>query len=110
MSIYETVFIVRQDVSAAQVEAMTKTFSAVVKDFGGKVEKTESWGLRVLAYPVNKNAKGHYVMMQLSGNGATVDELERQYRLNEDVIRSITVRIDAVSKEASAVLRDKEAA
>lgn len=107
---YETVFIVRQDVSASRVEAMTKEFSQIVKDFGGKVEYTESWGLRTLAYQINKSNKGHYVMMRLTGTGATIDELERQFRLSEDVIRSMTIKLDEMSKDASPMMKDKDAA
>lgn len=109
MAFYETTFIARQDVSSAQVESFAKEFSDIVSQNGGKVERTENWGLRTLAYPVNKNKRGHYVMFQISGAASAISELERQFRIHEDIIRYMTVKIEALSKEPSVMAKDKAA-
>lgn len=109
MAFYETIFIVRQDVSTNQVEKMTKEFSDIISNNNGKVAKTENWGLRTLAYLVKKNKKGHYVMFQIDGEGSTIAELERQFRLHEDVTRYMTVRIDEISKDESPIMKQKAA-
>jgi small subunit ribosomal protein S6 len=108
MSFYECVFIVRQDVPAAQVESLTTDFSALVVKGGGKVEKIEQWGLRTLAFRMNKNKKGHYVLFNLDAPSAAVVELERNLRLHEDVLRFQTVRVEALDPEPSAILRKEE--
>lgn len=109
MAFYETVFIVRPDVSSSQVETITKDLTKNISDNAGKVEQTEKWGLRTLAYPMNKNKKGHYVMFQFSGTGETVTELERQCRLHEDILRFMTIRIDEISEIPSPLAADKPA-
>ncbi len=108
MALYETVFIARQDISAKQVEDFTAAFSKIVNDNGGKVAKTESWGLRTLAYKIKKNRKGHYTLMHLDAPHAAVLEMERNMRLNEDVLRFMTVAIDALPEGPSAILRQSE--
>lgn len=104
MAFYETTFIVRQDVSTAQVETLTKEYQDIVKKNGGKVVRVENWGLRQLAYLVNKNRKGHYVMLCIDGGAPAINELDRQFRLSEDVIRSMTIKVDAISEEPSVLV------
>lgn len=108
MALYETVFIARQDVSAKQVEDIAKAFGKIVNDNGGEVKKTESWGLRTLAYKIKKNRKGHYTLMHLDAPHKALVELERNMRLNEDVLRFMTVSIDKIPEGPSAILKQGE--
>lgn len=107
MAYYESVFIARQDLSSAQAEGLADTFQKVIEDQGGKITKRESWGLRTLTYKVKKNRKGHYVLFNIDAPSAAVVEMERQMRLNEDVLRSLSVRIDELDPEPSAVLQGR---
>lgn len=104
MPYYETVFIARQELTPAQVEEMTTAFSKILKDNGGKVTKTENWGLRTLAYRINKARKGHYVLIESDAPGAAVIELERNMRFNEDVLRYLTINLETLSKGPSAIM------
>ena len=104
MPYYETVFIARQDLSPAQVEDLTKLFTGFITSEGGKILKTESWGLRQLAYRINKNRKGHYVLIESETAPAALIEMERNIRLNEDVLRYMTLRLDEPTKGPSAIL------
>jgi small subunit ribosomal protein S6 len=108
MPFYEHVFLARQDLATNQVEALTEDFTKVVADNGGRVVTQEYWGLRTLAYRIAKNRKGHYVMLILDAPAAAVAELERQVGLSEDVIRHMTVRIEALPSEPSAMMRRGE--
>ncbi|HVA13633.1 MAG TPA: 30S ribosomal protein S6 [Stellaceae bacterium] len=108
MPLYENVFIARQDISAAQVEALTDLFANLVAENGGKVEKREYWGLRNLAYRIKKNRKGHYVLFNLEAPPAAVNELERNMRINEDVLRYLTIRVDELEAGPSAMMRRAE--
>ncbi|MDX2028181.1 MAG: 30S ribosomal protein S6 [Alphaproteobacteria bacterium] len=108
MPLYESVFIVRQDIPAAQVETLSTSFADIVQAQGGKVTKTEQWGLRSLAYRINKNKKGHYVLFNLDAPPAAVTELERNLRLNEDILRFLTVRVETLEEGPSAILRKDE--
>jgi small subunit ribosomal protein S6 len=105
MPFYEHVFLARQDLATNQVEALTEEFSKIVVAQGGRVASQEYWGLRTLAYRIAKNRKAHYVMLVLDAPAAAVAEMERNVSLNEDVIRFMTVRIEALPGEASAMLR-----
>ena len=107
MALYEHVFIARQDVSASQVESITATLSSILEENGGKVAGTEYWGLKNLQYRIKKNRKGHYVLVKIDAPHAAVAEMERQERLNEDVIRFMTVRVDELEEGPSIVLRTK---
>ena len=107
MAYYESVFIARQDVSAAQVDTLAEAFTNIVQEQGGKVTKKESWGLRNLAYRIKKNRKGHYVLFNLDAPAAAVKEMERNMRINEDVIRFLTVRVEALEEGPSAVMQSK---
>ncbi len=104
MANYETVFIGRQDLSEAQVKEITDVITNYVTSNKGKVNKTENWGLRTLAYRINKNRKGHYVLVEYSCETNLIAELERQLRLNEDVLRYVTVRLEEFATEQSAIL------
>lgn len=108
MPLYESVFIARQDVPTTQVEALTKTFSDIITADGGKVAKTEPWGLRNLAYRINKNKKGHYVLMNIDASPAAIAEMERNMKLNEDVLRFMTIRVEEHEAGPSAILRKDE--
>src|SRR5579863_6426269 len=107
MPFYENVFIARQDISTAQVEALTDTFANLVAENGGKVEKREYWGLRNLAYRIKKDRKGHYVLFNLDAPAAAVSELERNMRINEDVLRYLTIRVDVHEEGPSAVMQNR---
>lgn len=108
MPLYETVFIARQDVSAKQVEDYAKAFGKIVNDNGGEVKRTESWGLRTLAYKIKKNRKGHYTLMHLDAPAKAIAEMERNIRLNEDVLRHLTVRIEKLPEGPSAILKQSD--
>ena len=105
MPMYEHVFLARQDLAAAQVEALTETFSKIIADGNGAVASHEYWGLRSLAYRIAKNRKAHYVMLNIDAPAPAIAEMERQVALNEDIIRYMTVRIDALPTEPSAMTK-----
>ena len=107
MSLYECVFIARQDVSATQVDGLVETFQNVITESGGTIGKTENWGLRTIAYKIKKNRKGHYVLMNIDAHSDAVLEMERQMRINEDVLRYLTLRVDEHETEPSAIMRNK---
>ncbi|MGC6471307.1 MAG: 30S ribosomal protein S6 [Parvibaculales bacterium] len=107
MSLYEHIFICRQDISQQQVEALTEQFSAVISEHGGSIKKTEYWGLRSMAYKVKKNRKGHYSLLNIDASHEAVAEMERQMGLNDDVIRLMTIRVDEHDEEPSAPLLNK---
>jgi len=105
MALYENIFIVRQDMSPSQVDALTEKYSSLVRELGGIVGKTEYCGLRTLTYPIKKNNKGHYVLMNLAIGGEHIKEIERQMSLNEDLLRFLTVRVDTHQEGPSALLK-----
>ncbi len=104
MPIYETVFIARQDLTENQVKDLTDRFCKVITDAKGKILKTEQWGLRTLAYKINKSRKGHYTLIESEVVGAGIIELERIMRLDEDVMRSLTIRLDEPSNGPSVII------
>jgi len=108
MPLYEHVFLARQDLAQAQVDALAETATKIVEDMQGKVVKTETWGLRTLAYKIAKNRKAHYVMLEFEAPANTVAELERQTAINEDIIRYMTVRVDAHEAGPSAMMRKSD--
>ena len=110
MTYYENVFIARQDISQPQAEALGEAFAKVVTDLGGKVTKREYWGLRNLAFRIKKNRKGHYLLLNIDGPAAAVHEMERQMRINEDVLRFMTIRIEAFDEGPTIMMqkRDRE--
>lgn len=107
MAFYETVFIARQDLSAAQVEALASSLTDILKQGKGDVAKTEFCGLRSLAYSINKNRKGHYVLFNIEAPSAAVQEMERQMRINEDILRFLTIKVDQLDPEPSALMQSK---
>lgn len=108
MPFYETTFIARQDISAAQAEALGETFANLIKEQGGEVTKREYWGLRNLSYRIKKNRKGHYMLLNIDGPPAAVLEMERTMRINEDVLRYLTVRVEELEAGQSAMLQRRE--
>ncbi|QQS13084.1 MAG: 30S ribosomal protein S6 [Rhodospirillales bacterium] len=108
MPLYETIFVVRQDVAQTQVEALGTQMSDLVTSMGGAVPKKEYWGLRQLAYRIKKNRKAHYMMMNLDAPPAAVQEMERQMSINEDVVRYLTVRVDELEAGPSAMMRKSD--
>ena len=110
MPFYESIFIARQDIAANQVETLTTTFAEMITANGGKVTKTEQWGLRNLAFRINKNKKGHYVMFNIDAPPAAIAEMERNMRINEDVLRFMTVSVEELEEGPSAMLRKEERA
>ena len=108
MALYEHVFLARQDLSQAQVDALAESATKIIEDAKGKVVKTETWGLRTLAYKIQKNRKAHFVMLDVDADGEVIAELERQTRLNEDVIRYMTIRVEDHEKGPSVMMRKNE--
>jgi len=108
MPLYEHIFIARQDISPAQVEALTETLQKIVTDNGGKIEKSEYWGLRSLQYKIKKNRKGHYSLFNINAPSPAIQELERQEKLNDDVLRSLTLRVEELNEEPSPVLSRRD--
>jgi small subunit ribosomal protein S6 len=107
MSLYECVFIARQDIAAPQVDTLTDELANVLIAQGGSVTKREYWGLRNIAYRVKKNRKGHYVLFNIDAPSAAVKEMERQMSINEDVLRYLTVRVEELEEGPSAVMQSK---
>ncbi|AQR73293.1 30S ribosomal protein S6 [Sphingomonas sp. LM7] len=105
MALYEHVFLARQDLAQAQVDALAEAATKIVEDNKGKVVKTETWGLRSLAYRIAKNRKAHYVMLEIDAPAGVVAELERQTQINEDVIRYMTVKVDGLEEGPTVMMR-----
>jgi small subunit ribosomal protein S6 len=110
MAFYEHVVIARQDISPQQAEALNEELKALIESQGGHIAKIEYWGLRNLNYRIKKNRKGHYSLLAIDGPAAAVKEMERQLSINEDILRFLTVRVEALDLELSPVLarRDRE--
>jgi small subunit ribosomal protein S6 len=108
MSLYEHVFLARQDISAQAVENLTKEFSDIITEAGGKIAKTEYWGLKTLAYKMKKSRKAHYTLMNIDADHAAVAEMERRMGLSTDVIRHMTIRVDEHESEPSAQMRKSD--
>jgi small subunit ribosomal protein S6 len=105
MPLYEHIFLTRQDASAQQVEELTTQFKAVIEQMGGKVPKTEQWGVKSLSYRLHKNRKAHFTLFNVDAPPAAVNEVERQERLSEDVLRYLTIRVDELEEGPSAMMR-----
>ncbi len=108
MALYEHIFIARPDISPAQMESLLEETKALIEGKGGKTGKIEYWGLRNLAYRINKSRKGHYGLIDIDAEADVIAELDRLQRLSEDVIRHMTVRVEEHSEEASAILSKKD--
>ncbi|HWB49606.1 MAG TPA: 30S ribosomal protein S6 [Stellaceae bacterium] len=107
MPLYENVFIARQDISGAQVDALADQFTQLIADQGGEVKKRENWGLRNLAYRMSKNRKGHYVLFNIDAPAPAIAELERTMRINEDVLRYLTIKVDTHEEGPSPVMLNR---
>lgn len=105
MPLYEHVFLARQDASSQQVEELTSQMTGIVEQLGGKVTKTENWGVRSLTYRINKNRKAHFILLNIDAPSAAVAEVERQERISEDVIRYLSIRVDELEEGPSAMMR-----
>ena len=108
MPLYENVFIARQDITPAQVDGLIETFEKVITDSGGSISNKEKWGLKTLAYKIKKNRKGHYTLMHISSSAEAIHEMERQMRINEDVLRYISIRVNGFEDGPSAMMRSRD--
>ncbi len=108
MALYEHIYLVRQDVTAPQVEALTETLKTLIASNGGSVSKVEAWGLKSLAFRIKKNRKAYFTLLNIDAPSAAIVELERQLSLNEDVIRYLTLRVDEHEAGPSAMVRKRE--
>jgi len=108
MPLYETIFIARQDVTEKHVKDMASNFANVVNDNGGELKNQENWGLRTLAYRINKNRKGHYTLMHFDAPTKAIAEMERQMKLNEDVLRHMTIRLEELPEGPSAITKSSD--
>ena len=104
MAIYECVYIARQELTAAQAEQLSKDLAKIVSSNNGEIKSQEYWGLRNLAYKIRKNRKGHYTMFHIDAPSSTIEELERNMRLNEDILRYLTVKIDNLPEGPSVMM------
>lgn len=107
MRLYECVIIGRQDVSSGHVEELVNEFCSIIEKDGGSIKKREYWGLRSLAYRIKKNRKGHYILLNFEANSKTLEEFERVMGLNEDILRFMTIVIDAVDENPSVMMQTK---
>ena len=105
MPYYEHVFLARQDASPQQVEELTSQMTGIVQQLGGKVTKTENWGVRSLTYRINKNRKAHFVLLNIDAPSAAIAEIERQERISEEVLRYLSVRVEELEEGPSAMMR-----
>jgi small subunit ribosomal protein S6 len=108
MALYEHIFLARQDVSAQQVEELTNALTEVLVAGGGKVTKNEYWGLKSLSYRIRKNRKAHYSLLNIDAPSTAVAEMERQMRINEDILRFMTVRVDELEEGPSAMMQKRD--
>lgn len=108
MALYEHVFLARQDVSAQQVEALVEQFKGILESNGGSVGRVENWGLKSLAYRMNKNRKAHYTLMDIDAPSTAVQEMERQMRISEDILRYITIRVKEHEEGPSAMMQKRD--
>ena len=107
MALYESVIIGRQDLTNSQFETLIDEFTSVIKSHDGEIKKTEYWGIRNLAYKINKNRKAHYYMLNISSSPETISEYERLLGLHEDIIRFLTIKIDNVDEKPSLLMNNK---
>jgi small subunit ribosomal protein S6 len=108
MPLYEHVFIARQDLSNTQAEGLVEHFSAVLSDNGGKIVESEYWGVKTMAYKINKNRKGHYAFLKTDAPSAAVQEMERLMRLHDDVMRVMTIKVDAHAEGPSVQMQKRD--
>ena len=104
MALYESVIIGRQDLTPGQFETLLEKFIAVIQSFKGEIKKRENWGIRNLAYKINKNRKGHYILLNIDGPPEAIQEYERLMRLDEDIIRFLTIKIKSINEKPSPLM------
>lgn len=107
MAFYESIIVIRQDVSSADVDRIADDFTKIIKEYKGNILKTEYWGLRTLSYEIKNNKKGHYYFMGIEADNALIEELNRKIKLSESIIRSSLIKVTEISKEPSPILRTK---
>ena len=107
MALYESVIIGRQDLTPGQFETLLEKFIATIQSFKGEIKKRENWGIRNLAYKINKNRKGHYMLLNIDGPPEAIQEYERLMRLDEDIIRFLTIKIKSVDEKPSPLMVNK---
>ena len=107
MALYESVIIARQDLTPNQFEELVEGFTKIIEDYKGVIKKREIWGLRNLAYKINKNRKGHYILLNIDSSSEAIAEYERLMRLNEDIIRFLTIRINSIDEKPSPLMNNK---
>jgi small subunit ribosomal protein S6 len=109
MALYECTFITRADMSKQDVTKVSEQMAAIITERGGKIVKEEYWGLRALAYKINKSGKGHYFFIGAEASADAISEITRQARINENIVRNLNIRVEAISKEQSPLLqRDRD--
>ena len=108
MALYEHTFLARQDISTQQVDSLVEKFKQILVDNGGSVGRVENWGLRTATYRIKKNRKAHYILMNVDAPSAAVSEMERQMRINDDVLRYLTIRVDNHDDEPSAMMKKND--
>ncbi len=108
MPLYEHVFLARQDVTSQQVEGMVDQFKGVIEQNGGKIAKTEMWGVKSLAFRIKKNRKAHFALFHLDAPPTAVAEMERQMRINEDILRFLTLKVEALEEEPSVMMQKRD--
>ena len=108
MALYECVFIARQDISNTALNTTIDRFKKIIDDNKSKVHDTEIWGLRSLSYKIKKNRKGNFVMMKIEGSGVAISELERNFRIEEDIIRYLTIKVKKFNEEPSIMMQTKD--
>jgi small subunit ribosomal protein S6 len=108
MALYEHIYLARQDVSQQQVEELTAALTEVLSQGGGKVTKNEYWGLKGLSYRIRKNRKAHYTLLNIEAPAPAIAEMERQMRINEDILRFMTVRVDELEEGPSAMMQKRD--
>ena len=108
MPLYEHVLLARQDVTSQQVETMIDTYKGVIEQNGGRLEKIEMWGVKSLAYRIKKNRKAHFALLNIDAPPAAIAEMERQMQISEDVLRFMTVRVEDLDSEPSAMMQKRD--
>ncbi|MCT4655302.1 MAG: 30S ribosomal protein S6 [Cohaesibacter sp.] len=108
MALYEHVFLARQDISQQQVETLVEHYKTLISEAGGSIGKVEYWGLKSIAYRINKSRKAHYVLMNIDSGADAVAEMERQMRLNEDVMRFMTIRVEEHEEDQSVMMQKRD--
>jgi small subunit ribosomal protein S6 len=108
MPLYEHIFMARQDVTPQQVETMVDQYKGIIEQNGGSIDKTEMWGVKSLAYRIKKNRKAHFTMFNLNAPAPAVAEMERQMRINEDILRFMTIKVEELETEPSVMMQKRD--